>query len=106
VREPLVVFDCVVFLQGLIKESGPAVTCVERFEQGRVSLVISPEILAEVREVLTRSQLRRGFPLLTDEKVEKLIELLLLKGKLLRNVPKRVELLRRSRRRTLSQRGD
>jgi len=94
VREPLVVFDCVVFLQGLIKESGPAVICVERFEQGRVSLVISPEILAEVREVLTRSQLRRGFPLLTDEKVEKLIELLLLKGKLLRNVPKRVELLR------------
>lgn len=60
-REPLVVFDCVVFLQGLIKESGPAVTCIERFEQGRVSLVISPEILAELREVLTRSQLRRDF---------------------------------------------
>lgn len=92
--EPLVVFDCVVFLQGLIKESGPAVTCLERFEQGRLSLVISPDILAELHDVLSRSQLRRDFPLLTDEKVEQLIETLLLKGRLLRNVPRRFELPR------------
>jgi putative toxin-antitoxin system toxin component, PIN family len=94
VPEPLVVFDCVVFLQGLIKESGPAVTCLERFEQGRLSLVISPDILAELHDVLSRSQLRRDFPLLTDEKVEQLIETLLLKGRLLRNVPRRFELPR------------
>ena len=44
--------------------------------------------------MLSRSQLRRDFPLLTDEKVEQLIETLLLKGRLLRNVPRRFELPR------------
>lgn len=92
--EPLVVFDCVVFLQGLIKESGPAVTCLERFEQGRFLLALSPEILAELREVLGRSKLRQDFPLLTDEKADRLIELLLSRGKLFRNVPRRFELPR------------
>jgi len=60
----------------------------------RLSLVISPDILAELHDVLSRSQLRRDFPLLTDEKVEQLIETLLLKGRLLRNVPRRFELPR------------
>lgn len=92
--EPLVVFDCVVFLQGLIKESGPAVTCLERFEQGRVVLAVSPEILEELREVLSRSSLRQNFPLLTDKTSEQLIELVLLKSRLFRNVPKRFELPR------------
>lgn len=90
----MVVFDCVVFLQGLIKESGPAVTCLERFEQGRFQLAFSPEILAELKDVLYRSSLRQTFPLLTKEKVDRLIELLLLRGKLFRNVPKRFELAR------------
>jgi putative PIN family toxin of toxin-antitoxin system len=94
VPEPLVVFDCVVFLQGLIKESGPAVTCIERFEQGRISLAISPEVLSELHDVLSRSSLRQSFPLLSEEKAERLIELLLMKGRLFRNVPKRFELPR------------
>jgi putative PIN family toxin of toxin-antitoxin system len=94
VPEPLVVFDCVVFLQGLIKESGPAVTCIERFEQGRISLAISPKVLSELHDVLSRSSLRQSFPLLSDEKAERLIELLLLKGRLFRNVPRRFELPR------------
>lgn len=92
--EPLVVFDCVVFLQGLIKESGPAAKCLERFEKSRFSLAISAEILAELQDVLTRSRLRKDFPLLTDAKVERLIEVLLLKGRLFRNIPKRFELPR------------
>ena len=89
--ESLVVFDCVVFLQGLIKESGPAVTCIQRFEQGGFLLAISPEILAELREVVSRSRLREDFPLLTEEKAEQLMGSLLLKGKLFRHVPKHIE---------------
>jgi putative PIN family toxin of toxin-antitoxin system len=91
VPESPVVFDCVVFLQGLIKESGPAVTCIQRFEQGRFLLAISPEILAELRDVVSRSRLREDFPLLTEEKAGQLIELLLLKGKLFRHVPRYIE---------------
>ena len=92
--EDLVVFDCVVFLQGLIKESGPAVTCLEHFEQGRFSLAISPEILTELHYVLSRSHLRQSFPRLTEEKLEQLIDLLRLKGKLFRNVPRVFDLPR------------
>jgi putative PIN family toxin of toxin-antitoxin system len=94
VPENLVVFDCVVFLQGLIKESGPAATCLEHFEQGRFSLAISSEILTELHDVLSRSHLRQSFPRLTEEKLEQLIDLLLLKGKLFRNVPRVFDLPR------------
>lgn len=47
-----------------------------------------------MRDVLSRSQLRHNFPVLTDERVNQLIELLLLKGKLFRDVPRRFELPR------------
>jgi putative PIN family toxin of toxin-antitoxin system len=94
VPKPVVVFDCVVFLQGLIKDSGPASTCLERFDQGRFLLAFSPEIVAELRDVLSRSNLRQSFPLLTTDKADWLIEALLLRGKLFRNVPRRFELPR------------
>ncbi len=89
--KPLVVFDCVTFVQSLIKESGPAVRCLEQFEQGRFSLAVSPEILAELQEVLSRSSLQQEFPLLTEEKIERLMELLLFKGTLFRKVTKRLK---------------
>ena len=51
--EPLVVFDCVVFVQSLISEAGPATRCLELFEQGKFSIAVSGEVLSEVREVLS-----------------------------------------------------
>ena len=57
-------------------------------------LAVSRETLEELREVLSRSSLRRSFPLLTDEKAEHLIELLLLKCRFFRHVTKRIELPR------------
>ena len=75
--KPLVVFDCVTFLQGLIKESGPAVTCLEQFREGSFSIAISKDILEELQDVLSRSSLRKTFPLLTEAKAKRLIELLL-----------------------------
>lgn len=89
--EPLVVFDCVVFVQGLIRKFGPAVTCIERFQKGDFSLAISKETLAELREVISRSTLQERFPLLTEEKAAWLIELLLYKGKIFQHVPRRFE---------------
>ena len=82
------VFDCGVFLQGLILKSGPAVACLELVEQGKVKLVISEETLAEIKDVLSRSRLRDRYSDLTDEKVEKLIEMLLDKGEFVENVPR------------------
>lgn len=87
--KPLVVFDCVVFVQSLIKDSGPAARCLERFEQGRFSLAVSPQTLTELRDVLSRSSLRQDFPAITEEKVGRLMEVLLLKAMLFQRVPKR-----------------
>jgi len=91
VAEHLVVFDCVVFLQSLISEAGPAARCLELFGQGKFSIAVSHEILSEIREVLSRSGLRKRYPLLTDERVDRLIDVLLYRGKLFREIKRQYE---------------
>jgi len=56
-----VVYDCVVFLQGLIKESGPGAKCLELFEDGIIELFISEGALNEIGDVLTRPYLQHKF---------------------------------------------
>ena len=85
----MTVFDCGVFLQGLLSRSGPAVRCLELIEENRIRLVVSEEILLEIKDVISRPRLRERNPNLTDEKVENLIELLLAKAEFVENVPKR-----------------
>lgn len=82
-----VVFDCGIFLQGLISKSGPAVACLELVEREQIKLVISEDTLAEIKDVLSRPRLREKNPDLTDEKVEQLIEMLLEKGDFIKNIP-------------------
>ena len=89
--EPLVVIDCVVFVQSLISEAGPATRCVRLFEQSKFSIAVSREILSEIREVLSRSSLHQSYPRLTDERVDRLIEFLLYRGKLFRQVRRHYE---------------
>ena len=84
---PVTVFDCGVFLQGLLSKSGPAVKCLELFENDRIRLVMSEDVLAEIKDVLSRPRLRERNPNLTDEKVEGLIEMLLLKAEFVEEVP-------------------
>jgi putative PIN family toxin of toxin-antitoxin system len=88
IEAPVVVFDCGIFLQGLLSSSGPAVRCLELFEENRVRLVISEEILTEIRDVLSRPRLRQRNQNLTDAKVEDLIEMLLAKAEFVENVNK------------------
>jgi predicted nucleic acid-binding protein len=56
------VFDCMLFLQAATNEAGPAFACFQLVEAGEVSLYVSPEILAEVRDVLNRPSIRRKSP--------------------------------------------
>ena len=51
-------------------------------------LVISEDILAEIKDVLSRSFLQAKHPNLTVEKVENLIEMLLDKAEFVKEVPK------------------
>jgi putative PIN family toxin of toxin-antitoxin system len=59
-----------VYLQAAVHESGPAFACFGRVECGAVTLCISDEVLAEVRDVLTRPKLQAKFRRLTAEHVE------------------------------------
>ena len=92
--EHLAVFDCVVLLQSLISEAGPAARCIELFEQGKFSIAVSRQVISEVREVLSRTRLRKRYPLLTDERVDRLIDVLLYRGKLFRRIKRHCEYLR------------
>ncbi|MEW6213173.1 MAG: putative toxin-antitoxin system toxin component, PIN family [Acidobacteriota bacterium] len=84
---PRVVFDCGVFLQGLISESGPAVACLELFERGEITLLFSEATLLEIKDVLSRSKLRAKYPLLTEERTTQLLESLWSKAEFVQNVP-------------------
>lgn len=42
----------------------------DALERGRVTLCLSAEVLAEIRDVLSRPKLRQKFPALTDEAVD------------------------------------
>ena len=76
-----------VFLQGLISESGVAVNCFELFENGIIELFVSEEVLAEIQDVITRPKLQAKYSRLTDERAEKLVEVLRTKATLIKNVP-------------------
>ncbi len=82
-----VVYDCMIFLQGLVTENGVAFRCLELVENGEIELLLSQEILWEIEDVLTRPKLQAKFPLLTRKRADKLLELLKLKGRFVKNVP-------------------
>lgn len=71
-----------------MKERGFAVDCLELVETSDIILFVSEEILAEIADVLTHPKLQAKFSLLTDEKVERLLEILKQKAILVKNVPK------------------
>src|SRR5712664_2961350 len=59
-----------IFLQAAVSGRGPAFALLSLAETGRLELLISSAILAEVREVLLRPAVQRKFPLLTTEFVD------------------------------------
>jgi putative PIN family toxin of toxin-antitoxin system len=64
---PGAVFDCVVLLQAAISRKGPAYACKALLDAGRVRVFVSPDVLAEITEVLNRPELQRKFQSLTRE---------------------------------------
>jgi putative PIN family toxin of toxin-antitoxin system len=86
--KPKAVFDCMVFLQGAGRPAGPARACFRLVDEGEATLCVSAEILAEVRDVLTRPKTRRKFPLLTSEWVENFVQNVESKAVVLAEVPR------------------
>lgn len=81
------VFDCMIYVQAAARVKSPANACFKLVEAGIVRLYLSREILAEIEDVLSRTQLRNRFETLTDEKVEAFLDDIKSKARILKNVP-------------------
>jgi putative PIN family toxin of toxin-antitoxin system len=64
------VLDCMLFLQGAARPEGLAGACFALLEMELFQLCLSDDIVAEVRDVLSRPEMRRRFRSLTDDLVE------------------------------------
>ena len=72
-HRPRVVFDCMIFLQAAARRASPSGACLALAEQGLLDLYVSPAILAEVQDVISRPQIRTKFRQLTDDVVAQFI---------------------------------
>ena len=68
-----VVYDCVVFLQGAGRRNSASRKCLDLVDSGTVQLCLSPEVLAEIDDVLHRPELLRKFPLIKTEDSQSLL---------------------------------
>ena len=83
-----------VFVQTMANAKGPACACYELVRSGRLVLYVSPEILAEVGDVLSRPKVRRKLPTLTDEAVEAFLRDVIGRAVILSQVPEAFKLER------------
>ena len=86
--KPRAVFDCMVFLQGAGRPASPARACLRLVDEERITLCLSVDILAEVRDVLTRPKTTKRFPLLTRDWVDAFLQNAESKAVRLPHVPK------------------
>jgi putative PIN family toxin of toxin-antitoxin system len=84
---PAVVLDCLVVVQALANGKGPACACYELVRSGRLVLSVSPEVMDEVGDVLSRPKIRRKLPALTDEAVEAFLRDILGRAVMIAEVP-------------------
>lgn len=85
---PKVVFDCNIFVQAFLSASGPAASCVRLVESNAVTVLLSAEILAELRDVLNRPRLRRKFPAISQELVDEFLRRVLNNADVVKEVGK------------------
>lgn len=91
---PGAVFDCHLLLQALLSPDGPAFACARLVEERTIVLFLSPEVLAEARDVCSRPKLQRKFPRLTPERVESFLQKLQTKAVSLSGFPQIITLPR------------
>ncbi len=84
---PRVVFDCNVFVQGIANRNSPARKALRLFFDGAISLFVSETILREVRDVLSRPEVRHQLPGIDDRIVSAVLTKLEAKAILITNVP-------------------
>jgi putative PIN family toxin of toxin-antitoxin system len=84
---PFVVCDCMIFLQAVANENGPAAAVLRLLDQDAISLFVSEPILEEVRDVLSRAEVRARNKGITDARMYALLARLAEKAIAIKNVP-------------------
>jgi putative PIN family toxin of toxin-antitoxin system len=74
--------------RGFVSPDGPGGACLGLVEEHRITLLLSPAILAEMRDVLTRPFVRERRPDLTLELADRLLAALSYLAVVMRNVPR------------------
>ena len=82
-----VVYDTMVFLQAAARPDRVKTT-FRAVHEKRVILFLSPELLAEIHDVLNRVSVKAKFPALTDDAVKIFIADVLSHSQMIQNVPK------------------
>jgi putative PIN family toxin of toxin-antitoxin system len=83
-----VVYDCVVFLQGVGRRGNAARECLNLVDAGVVKLCLSADVLSEIEDVLNRPELLQKFPMIRSEDSQALLRTLRSKSLVLSDVPK------------------
>lgn len=82
------VFDCMMFLQGAARRESAAGACLLLVELDAIELAVSPEIMAEVRDVLARPRVRQRFLAPADRIVDRFLAAIEGRATLLPEVPR------------------
>ena len=83
-----VVLDCMVFVQATANRRSAAARVLDLLDTGEIELFLSPTILRELADVISRSTLRTRLPGITDEAMENLFKRLKKKAILVKRIPK------------------
>jgi len=70
------VFDTNIYLQAALSDKGAAYGCWQLIEKGEVCVFVTEAILAEIEDVLNRPKLREKYSVLTDEKVDEVLQVI------------------------------
>jgi putative PIN family toxin of toxin-antitoxin system len=104
-NSPVVVFDCMIFLQAVANDASPTIRLLELVDAGEITLCVSEQILRELRKVLDRPEVRTALPGINDLRVESLFRRLEKQAIMVQKVPRVFEYARDPGGRTLYQSG-
>jgi putative PIN family toxin of toxin-antitoxin system len=83
-----VVFDCVIFAQAMISETGPAGQCLELVRSGTIQLVLSNYVITEIRELPLKLPSRL---MVSSERVEAFLNVVVPLAETIGDVPARYQ---------------
>lgn len=90
----ITIFDCNIIWQSFFFGSGVSAKCKKLVDDEIITLLLSLEVLEEMREVMTRPEFLAKFESVTETMIEKFLENLAKKSVLIQRVPGKFTLSR------------